>query len=143
MLVSSLREIRRPFDAEKLDELLSNPRKVPVPKKEAIKIELDKRVVDKIITPVTETSDWVSSILAVPKTDGSVRICLDPKDLNIANPLPTTEDVASRLTKAMVFSVLDAKSGFWQAKLTETSSYFTTFNTLFGRFRWLRMAFWH
>ena len=54
-------------------------------------------------------------------------------------PLPTIEEVATRLTKAKVFSVLDAKSGFWQVKLEE--DYLTTFNTLFGRFRWRRMPF--
>ena len=122
------------------------PRRVPVPKKEAMKAELDRMVADKIVTPVTEPTDWVSSVLAVPKKDGSVRICLDPKDLNTAikrshYPLPTVEDVTSRLTNAKVFSVLDAKSGFWQVKLTENSSYLTTFNTPFGRFRWLRMPF--
>ena len=100
----------------------------------------------EIITRVTEPTDWVSSVLAVPKKDGLVRICLDPKDLNTAikrshYPLPTVEDVTARLTNAKVFSVLDAKKGFWQVKLTEQSSFYTTFNTPFGRFRWLRMPF--
>ena len=40
-----------------------------------------------------------------------------------------------------MFSVLDAKTGFWLVKLSENSSYFTTFNTPFGHFRWLRMPF--
>ena len=57
------------------------------------------------------------------------------------HPLPTVEDVTARLTNAKVFSVLDAKSGFWQVKLTEQSSCYTTFNTPFGRLRWLRMPF--
>ena len=47
---------------------------MPVPKKEAMKTELDQMVADKIVTPVTEPTDWVSSVLAVPKKDGSVRI---------------------------------------------------------------------
>jgi len=116
---------------------------VPVPKKEAMKTALDKMVADKIVTPVTEPTDWVSSVLAVPKKDGSVRICLDPKDLNTAikrshYPLPTVEDITSRLTNT---KVLDAKNGFWQVKLPENSSYLTTFNTPFGRFYWRRMPF--
>ena len=49
-------------------------------------------------------------------------------------PLPTIEEVATRLTNAKFFSVLDAKAGFWQVKLEEAASYLTTFNTLFGRF---------
>lgn len=56
-------------------------------------------------------------------------------------PLPTIEEVATRLTNAKVFSILDAKSRFWQVKLKKDSSYLTTFNTPFGRFRWRRMPF--
>ena len=37
--------------------------------------------------------------------------------------------------------MLDAKNGFWQVKPDEESSYFTTFNTPYRRFRWLRMPF--
>ena len=57
-------------------------RTVPVPKKEAMRKELDKMVAEKIIAPVTEPTDWVSSVLAILKKDGSVRIFLDPRDLN-------------------------------------------------------------
>ena len=37
--------------------------------------------------------------------------------------------------------MLDAMCGFWQVRLDEKSSYLTTMNTLFGRYRWLRMPF--
>ena len=49
--------------------------------------------------------------------------------------------MTSRLTNAKVFTVLDAKSGFWKVKLSDISSHYTTFNTHVGRFRWLRMPF--
>ena len=75
-----------------------------------------------------------------------LRICIDPKDLNRAikrshYPIPTIEEVATKLNNAKVFSVLDAKSGFWQVSLDDASSKLTTFNTPYGRFRWLRMPF--
>ena len=38
----------------------------------------------EFIRPVKEPTDWVSSITYVKKADGSLRICLDPKDLNKA-----------------------------------------------------------
>ena len=88
--------------------MFSPPRGVPAPKKEAMKREFDKMAADEIIIPFTEPTDWVSSVLAVPKKDGSVRICLDPKDLNTAikrshYPLPSVEDVISHLANAKVF----------------------------------------
>ena len=51
------------------------------------------------------------------------------------------DDVTSPITKAKGFCVIHAKSGFCQVKLSESSSYYTSFNTPFGRFRWLRMPF--
>ena len=56
-------------------------------------------------------------------------------------PLPTIEDVATRLHGAKVFSLLDVRSGFWHVMLDEPSSYLTTFNTPFGRYRWKRLPF--
>ena len=41
--------------------------------------------------------------------------------------------------KLKFFSVLDTKDGFYHVKLDEPSSFLTTFNTPFGRYRWLRM----
>ena len=82
------------------------PRRAPVAKKEAMKAELDKMVNNQIIAPVTEQTDWVSSVLSVPKKYGSVRIFLDPKNLNTAikcshyYPLQSVDDVTSRLSKA-------------------------------------------
>lgn len=95
---------------------------------------------------MTEPTEWVSSMVAVKKKNGKVRICLDPRDLNKGimrshYPMPTIEEISTRLTRARVFSVLDAKNGFWQIPLEENSSFLTTFNTAFGRYRWLRMPF--
>ena len=41
-------------------------------------------VKNKIIRKVTEPTDWVSSLTYSHKKDGSLRICLDPRHLNIA-----------------------------------------------------------
>ena len=73
-------------------------------------------------------------------------MCLDPLHLNkgiIINhyPTPTVEDIAPKLTKAKVFSVVDAKDRFLQVVLDEPSSYLTTYWTPFGRYRCLRMPF--
>ena len=85
-------------------------------------------------------------MLVVSKKNGKIRICLYPKDLNKAilrenYPMPNIEDIATRLHGAKVFSVLDAKNGFWHVKLDEESSHLTTFHTPFGRYRWWRMPF--
>ena len=73
-------------------------------------------------------------------------LCLDHKYLNQVilrehYPLPTIEDVATRLHGAKVFTVLDVSKGFWHVELDEQSSFLTTFHTPFGRYRWRRMPF--
>ena len=50
-------------------------------------------------------------------------------------------DVATRLHRAKIFTKLDVKNGFWHIELNQESSYLTTFNTPFGRYRWKRMPF--
>ena len=97
------------------------------------------------ITKVKTPTEWVNSMTVVAKGD-KVRICLDPKDLNKQikrehYPMRTVEQIVSEIPNAKVFSTLDAKSGFLQIKLTEESSYLTTFNTPIGRYRWLRLPF--
>ena len=84
--------------------------------------------------------------MVVVRKPNKLRLCLDPLHLNkgiIRNhyPTPTVEDIAPKLTKAKVFSVVDAKDGFLQVVLDEASSHLTAFWTPFDRYRWLRMPF--
>ncbi len=40
----------------------------------------------------------------------------------------------------MELNCFQARNGFWHIKLEEESSYLTTFNTPFGRYRWKRTS---
>ena len=53
----------------------------------------------------------------------------------------TPDDVYHLLADAKHITVIDFKKSFWQFPLDEESSYLTTFNTPFGRYRYLRMPF--
>ena len=55
--------------------------------------------------------------------------------------MPTLDEVISRFDGAKYFTKLDAHSGYWTIKLESESSYLTTFNSPFGRYRLLRMPF--
>ncbi len=122
------------------------PRRVPVALQDKLKKELDTLVSQQIIAPVTKPTDWVNSIVCVTKPNGSIRMCLDPKDLNTAikRPhyvTPTLENILPKLKDAKFFTILDARSGYWNIKLSTESSYYTTFNTPHGRYRFLRLPF--
>ena len=122
------------------------PRRVAVALKPELQKKIDELEQKEALAKVTTPTDWISSMVAVRKPSGKLRICLDLQDLNRAlkqphYPMPTVEEILPHLSNAKVFSILDAKDGFWQVKLDEESSYLTTFWTPFGRYRWLQMPF--
>ena len=121
------------------------PRRVAVTLQKEVKEKIAEMEKKGIIQKVTEPTEWISSMVVVAKP-GKIRICLDPRDLNkaIQRPkyqMPTLEEVLPRLSKAKVFTTLDAKDGFYQIGLDEASNKKTTFWTSFGRYRYLRMPF--
>ena len=121
------------------------PRRVPQALKEDIRSKIDSLVKRGVLTKVTDPTEWISNMVAVKKP-GKLRICIDPRDLNQAikrshYPMPTVDDILPKIAKAKVFTVLDAREGFWHVKLDHESSLLTTFWTPFGRYRWLRMPF--
>ena len=59
-------------------------RKVPIGGTEEIENSPPKMVDKEIITPVTEPTEWVSSLTYLRKSDGIICLCLDPYNLNKA-----------------------------------------------------------
>ncbi|KAF0707037.1 Integrase catalytic domain-containing protein, partial [Aphis craccivora] len=75
-------------------------------------------------------------LVIVEKKNGSMRLCLDPRDLNenlIREycVIPTLLELSSKVKNARVFSVFDLKDGFRQIKLDLDSSKLCTFGTMF------------
>ena len=102
-----------------------------------------------VLKPATPTP-WINSFILVELKDKSgnlnLRICLDPTNLNkaiIRKPyhFKTPEDIAHLIAGACTMTVLDCHKGYWNKQLDELSSYLTTFNTEFGRYRYTVMPF--
>lgn len=128
-----------------VEPVICPPRPIPAAIRDQVKKELDHLEKCEIIKKVTEPTRWVNPMVCVRKPNGRVRLCIDPHRLNQAilrehYPLCSIDDVTTRLNGSKYFSVLDANMGYYQLKLNDKSSYYTTFNTPFGRYRHLRMA---
>ena len=122
------------------------PRRLPISMRDKVKNELSRMVKEGIIKKVKKPTSWVNSMVVVTKPNGSIILCIDPRDLNKAVkrqhfPLLTVEEVVSRMPNAKVFSKIDCTSSFWQIELDQESSKLCTFNTPFGRYRYLRLPF--
>ena len=108
--------------------------------------ELKRMIEIYVIEKVDQPTDWINSVVYVTKPPGELRICLYPKDLNnyVRRPHHYTQvidDILPQLQGASVFSILDARSGYWNVKLDDQSKLCTTFNTPYGRYCFRRLPF--
>ena len=121
-------------------------RRVPISVRPKLEEELNRMVDQGVLEKVEQPTAWVSQMAVTAKKDGSLRICIDPQELNKAlqrehTTLPVLEDTLHDLGQSRVFSKVDLKSGYWHVCLDKESSLLTTFQTCFGRYRWLRLPF--
>ncbi|XP_053696549.1 uncharacterized protein K02A2.6-like [Sabethes cyaneus] len=111
-----------------------------------LRAELERLCENKISAPVNEPTEWISNLTIVEKPDKSLRLCLDPRDLNkvlLKEPflIPTIDDLRVKLANKSIFSVFDLKDGFFQIELDRKSSFLCSFNTPFGVYRYKRLPF--
>ena len=66
---------------------------------------------------------------------------LNESVLRETQPIPKVDDTLAQLAGAVVFSKLDANSGFWQIPLAKESRKLTTFITPFGRYSFNKLPF--
>ena len=98
--------------------------------------QVQQMLSSNVIRP--SNSPWASPVLMVRKKDGSLRFCVDFRQLNAAtvkdaHPLPRIDDLLDALHGAKWFSTLDLKSGYWQVPITEQDKAKTTFRTSSGQ----------
>eukprot|EP00794_Sanderia_malayensis_P000683 gene683-biopygen1108 len=111
---------------------------------EAVKDLESQGIIERV--PDSQPTPWVSAIVAVPKKDGNVRICVDMRAANTAikrvrHLIPTVEDVSLELNGAKFFSKLDLSQAYHQLELHPDSRYITTFSTHIGLYRYTRLNF--
>ena len=122
------------------------PRTLPESLSPTVKMELDRLDETGVIIKVDETTDWVNQMSVVKKRSGAVRICIDPRPLNLALKrehfkLPVLDDILPRLGNSTRFAVCDLQQGYLHCELDDELSLLTTFATPFGRYRWQRLPF--
>lgn len=121
-------------------------RRVPLAIRDRLKEKLDKLEMQKIIAKINRANEWVNNLVIIEKPNKSLRLCLDPQELNKCikrefYEIPSIDDIRSKLAGKMYYTVMDFKDGFYQIKLNEKSSDLTTFATPFGCYKFLRLPF--
>ena len=118
-------------------------RMVPAELKE-LKVQMEEMVNNGFVRP--SMSPWGALVLFVKKKDGSMRLCIDYRELNkviIRNqyPLPRIDYLFDQLQGAKVFSKIDLRSGYHQLRVHDEDVSKTAFRTRYGHFEFLVMPF--
>ena len=126
--------------------VIQPPRKIPLALQDRLKTTIQSLEEKGVVEKVTKPTNWANNLVIVEKPNGSLRLCLDPIDLNKAikrqhYPIPSADEVLVNLVGKKYFSIVDMREGFWQVQLHEDSSDLCTFNTPEGRYKFLRMPY--
>ena len=108
--------------------------------KENFKDLLDKGFIRPSISP------WGALMLFVRKKDGSIRMCIDYRQLNkvtIKNkyPIPRIGDLFYQVQGARYFSKIDLRSGYHQLRVRDSDIPKTSFKTRYSYYEFLVMSF--
>ena len=109
-----------------------------------LKSQLEDLLDKKFIRP--SVSPWGAPVLLVKKKEGTMRLCVDYRQLNkvtIKNryPLPRIDDLMDQLVGASVFSKIDLRSGYHQIRVKTEDIQKTAFRTRYGHYEYSVMPF--
>ena len=115
-----------------------------------VKEDIDRLLEAGFIYPVVN-SEWVSSIVVVPKKAGAdgklkIRVCQDFRKLNASTkkdyfPIPFTDIILDHVSSHECYSFLDGFSGYNQVFIRPEDQLKTTFTMEWGTFAFNRMPF--
>ena len=133
------------------------PRKVPVHLQDAFHEEVERLVKLDVLEKVTEPTEWVNSFVIVEKVidssnahspnhviKKSIRLCIDPKDLNKALEREpyysrSIDELISMFAGAKVLTIVDMDKGYWQVVLHPESRKLTCMAFDIGRYQFKRL----
>eukprot|EP00253_Pinus_taeda_P005088 PITA_05088 len=110
-----------------------------------IKAEVEKLLKDGFFYPIPLT-DRVSNIVPVDKKQGTIRVCVDYRNINRAYPkynysTPFIDKLIDECAESEIYSFMDGFSGYNQINITPANQHKTTFICPWGTFAYKNLPF--
>ena len=120
------------------------PYRMAPTKMKELKSQLQELLDKGFIRP--NVSPWGAPVLFVKKKDGTLRMCIDYRQINKVTmknkyPLPRIEDLFDQSKGASVFSKIDLRSRYYQLRVKEVDVPKTAFRTRYSHYEFLVMPF--
>jgi hypothetical protein len=120
------------------------PYKMGTPELKELQMQLEEILKKGYIRP--SVSPWGAPVIFVDKKDGTLRMCIDFRQLNkvtIKNnyPFPTIDDLFDQLKGARIFSKINLRSSYHQVRIKEKYINKTTFQTKYRHYEFIVMPF--
>jgi hypothetical protein len=111
----------------------------------AIKLEVEKLLKTDIIYPVALT-DWVSNLVLIDKKQGTIRVCVDYRDINKACPkdkfpTPFVDQIVDDCVGSEIFSLMDGFSNYNQINIVLEDQHKAAFICPWGTFAYQKLPF--
>jgi hypothetical protein len=111
----------------------------------AIKLEVKKLLKASFIYPMALT-DWVSNLVPIDKKQGTIRVCVDYRDINKACPkdnfpTPFVDQIVDDCAGSEIFSLMDGFSGYNQINIVPKDQHKTAFICPWGTFTYRKLPF--
>ena len=133
-----------PYDIELSDvtPVRSPPYRCAPPKLQVFKRMVNELLEQGVVRP--SKSPYASPAFLIPKNSGGSRLVVDYRKVNSkilfdSYPLPTIDQALEQFHGAVVFSVLDLNSAYFQIPLSPRSRHVTAFCTPFGLFEFNKL----
>jgi hypothetical protein len=109
-----------------------------------LQLQLEELMKKGYIHP--SVSPWDALVLFVKKKDGTLRLCIDFRQLNKVTmknryPLPRIDDLFDQLKDAKIFSKIDLRSGYHQVRIKDEDINKTAFRTRYGHYEFTVVLF--
>ena len=120
------------------------PYRTRTPEMLEMKMQLQELLEKKYIGP--SVSPWGAPVLFVKKKDGTLRLCIDYRQLNkvtVKNkyPLPRIDDLFDQMRGAKVFSKIDLRFGYHHVRIKDENIHKTAFRTMYGHYEFVVVPF--